>query len=61
MQLLCRGKAVSITYSVSVFVALVILHATRMRPIVVCGLPRSTIFFFHIISQMALLKKLFNI
>ena len=27
-----------------------ILHAMRMHPIVMCGLPRSTI-FFHIISQ----------
>jgi len=44
MQPVCRGKAVSITYSVSVFVALDIQHASGMRHIVACGLPRSTIF-----------------
>ena len=44
----CHEKAVSITYSECVFVALVILHATRMRYTVICVLLRSTI-FFHII------------
>ena len=29
-------------------VALVIQHALRMRHIVICGLPRSTIFFFKL-------------
>jgi hypothetical protein len=33
-----------------VFVFLVILHATRVRRIVVCGLSRSTV-FFHIINS----------
>jgi len=44
------GKAMSISYPECVFVALVVQHAMRMRHIVICSLPRSTI-FFHIISQ----------
>jgi len=44
----CSRKTVSITYDECVFVALVIQHAKRMRHIVICCLPSSTI-FFHII------------
>jgi hypothetical protein len=46
------GKAVSITYSGFVFVALSIQHAMRMRHIVIYALYGSTL-FFHIISQTA--------
>ena len=45
----CSGKALSVSYSETLFVALGIRHATRVRHIVRCGLPHSTR-FFHIIS-----------
>jgi len=42
----CIGKLLKVTYSESVFTALVIQHAKRMHHIVICGLPSSTIFFY---------------
>jgi hypothetical protein len=42
-------KAVVITYWQRVCIALFTQHATRMRHIVICGLPYSTM-FFHLIS-----------
>jgi hypothetical protein len=43
-DLCCGGKAIRITYSKCVSVALVIQHAMRMRHIVICVLPGCTIF-----------------
>jgi hypothetical protein len=40
----CSGKTKCITYTESVFAALSIQSGKRMRHIVVCGLPSSTIF-----------------
>jgi hypothetical protein len=48
----CSGKAMSITYSQCVFVALFIKHTMRKRHIVFCGLTGPTE-FFHIISKTA--------
>ena len=44
-----REKAISIKYSVCVFVTSLTQHAMRMRHTAICCLPRST--FSHIISQ----------
>ena len=45
----CSGKAIRFTYFKSAFVALRTQHAMRIRPIVTCSLPGSTL-FLHIIS-----------
>ena len=48
-NLWCSGKAIIITYSEGVFVALGIQHSMRMRHIVICGLSGCAV-FFRIIS-----------
>jgi hypothetical protein len=45
----CSGKAVIITYSGGVFVALGIQHAVCMRDIVICGRSSSAV-CFHVVS-----------
>jgi hypothetical protein len=44
----CSGKAISITFSECVSVALGTQHGKRMRHIVICDLPGSTDFFYII-------------
>ena len=55
----CRGKTRSVAYSVSVYVALFIEYAKRMRRIVICGLSSCTI-FFRIISYLPRISVKFN-
>jgi hypothetical protein len=58
----CSGKAISITYSECVLVALLIQHVTRISHIAICGLPRSTIFAIsHKRNAFRGEKKLLNI
>jgi len=58
----CSGKAISITYSECVIVALGIQHAKRMLHIIICSLTSSTIPFTHyLIKGMIFGKKLLNI
>jgi hypothetical protein len=54
------GKLISITYSECVFVALCIQHAIRMRYIVICGLPGSTVYFHISLTVLFKKKKLVN-
>jgi hypothetical protein len=44
----CSERAISITYSECVFVALVVQHTMRKRHIVICGLSGSAT-FFHVV------------
>jgi len=48
-NLIITHLSVCVCMCVCVFVALGRQHAVRMRYIVICGLPHSTV-FFHIIS-----------
>jgi hypothetical protein len=61
----CRcGKAMSIRYSERVFVALVILHAKRMRRIISLSVACLAVPYFSILSHKRndfRLKKLLNI
>ena len=53
----CSGKAISTKYSKCVSVALLIKHAMRMRHIVICGLPGSTMYFYDIPNSTIFKKK----
>jgi hypothetical protein len=50
-------KVLSAKYSETVFVALVIQHAMRMRHIVPCGLPGYTIFSPHYLKNCTIFEK----
>ena len=55
----CSGKAINITYNEYVFVALSIQHATHTRHIVICALPRSTIFLPHYLINGSIFRTKF--
>jgi len=59
----CSGKAISITDSECVFVALVIQHAKHMCHILVCVPVSNTVFFSHYVinSRFSGGKNVFNI
>jgi hypothetical protein len=48
------GKAISITYSECVFVALRLQFAKRMHHTAICGQPGSTVFFHIVMNSMTL-------
>ena len=47
----CRGKAISITYSECVSVALVIQHAMRMRRIILSSVASLALSYFYTLSH----------
>jgi hypothetical protein len=61
MQLFLQRKAISITYSESVYLALGIHNAMRMRHIVTCGLPGSTFFPHYLINGTIYEKEVLDI
>jgi hypothetical protein len=56
----CSGKAVSITYSECVFVALGVQHAVRMRHVIFCSLCDCTV-SFHVSHSRHDVRKKMNI
>ena len=54
----CSGKAISITYSECVFLALGTQKAKRMCHTVIYGLPRSSIFFQHCLKNSTIFENL---
>ena len=56
----CSGKTINITHSQSVFVALGIQHAKRVRHTVICGLSGSTIVFYIISQTEKFMKNVFE-
>ena len=60
----CRGKAINITYSKRVFFALVIVHATRMRHIILSSVACPVLqYFFYLwdINSTIFGKMLLNV